>query len=347
MGLFGRKESNVTVSTVDLEAERQKKAEQAMRDELQKRYEAVSQIKGSRGRGEGSFEEGVDYIFHITEDKYVFEPVFSVSPYTKAETLEKAMNYSPIEFMKSQTETVLEETALVEKTVHEAVGETMVTVAPIRVAFIDKTNNSHSVFMFTNKPQNISPYADFFKEVGVRNFFNITNIPEDILQIKVLHGNGFISSNTTYAIFRNEGKLTMLRPPAMGGTSCYICEIGIDEILYYRQEGALRYEQQITGSGGGSTSYTGAIVGGLLFGVTGALIGSRANEKETNISTEIIEKDTRILYLVVKRQGLVYQISFSLDAEMVFNWILPDKQYDYVIQKRREVYEKQTSEYEH
>jgi hypothetical protein len=118
-----------------------------------------------------------------------------------------------------------------------------------------------------------------------------------------------------------------------------VTEIGIDEIVYYRSEGSLKYEQIVSGGGGASTSYKGAIVGGLLFGATGALIGSRANETKTEISMGTVTYDDRILMLNILRDYHPYSVSLSLDAEDILAWLIPEKQYNYVIQRRREMYE--------
>ena len=119
-----------------------------------------------------------------------------------------------------------------------------------------------------------------------------------------------------------------------------VAEIGVDEIVYYKSGGSIRYEQMISGSGGGENSYSGAIVGGLLFGSAGAIIGSRAKETKTEISSTTVTHDTRVLILCIKRNSVMYTISLSLEAEQVLDWLIPEKQYDYVVQKRREMYER-------
>ena len=98
----------------------------------------------------------------------------------------------------------------------------------------------------------------------------------------------------------------------------------------------------ISGGGGNETSYGGAIVGGLLFGAAGAIIGSQKNEEKISVSSTTVEKDTRIVVLVIKVDTTVYQIACEQTAEGIFDWIIPDKQYNYVIQKRREMYESMT-----
>ncbi|MFR5151161.1 MAG: hypothetical protein ACLTER_17910 [Ruminococcus sp.] len=56
-------------------------------------------------------------------------------------------------------------------------------------------------------------------------------------------------------------------------------ELEVGDILYYKSEGALRYEQQLSGGGGMGINYGSAVIGGLLFGQAGAMIGSRRKEE--------------------------------------------------------------------
>ena len=80
-------------------------------------------------------------------------------------------------------------------------------------------------------------------------------------------------------------------------------------------------------------NYGSAILGGLLFGQAGAVIGSRQNEEVKNIESRTIEHDTRLITLAIKVDGNSYQIGFDINSELAFDWLIPEKQYDYVIQK--------------
>lgn len=42
----------------------------------------------------------------------------------------------------------------------------------------------------------------------------------------------------------------------------------------------------------------------------------------------------------LEKNGRIYQVGFDINSELAFDWLIPEKQYDYVIQKRREQYEK-------
>lgn len=110
--------------------------------------------------------------------------------------------------------------------------------------------------------------------------------------------------------------------------------IPLSQIRYYRVEGDMYTETQISGGGGGGSSLTGTVVGGVLGGDTGAIIGSR--KKVAPISSETVVHDSR-------KVALYYYPSPDADAmeTLKFNFrfystlvsILPEKEYDYVVGK--------------
>ena len=167
------------------------------------------------------------------------------------------------------------------------------------------------------------------------------DVPEDVFSINVDKGNGFLGDGCMYLVFRQKGELFFIRPNTQNTGYVDVTEVGMDEIRFYKQEGSVHYEQSISGSGGAKNSYGGAIVGGLLFGTAGAMIGSRKNETPVNISSTTIKHDTRIIVLSIKRNKISHNISFLAEAEGVFDWLIPEKQYDYVISERRRAFEQE------
>lgn len=123
-----------------------------------------------------------------------------------------------------------------------------------------------------------------------------------------------------------------------------IFSIPVSHIKYYKADGDLKRDCFISGGGGkgGGVNYKGAAIGGLLFGGAGAVIGSRVNTdiEIEEIKTEIVEVDTRIVYLVVENDNGQYsQFVFDYSALAAMEWFLPDKEYRYVIEKRRAEFE--------
>jgi hypothetical protein len=185
--------------------------------------------------------------------------------------------------------------------------------------------------------------SDFFQGMEIKNYYNIIDMPADSFPVKVENGMGYFANNV-YHMMRKDNSLIFARDAITKyytSTSGYVCilEVPLEEILYYKCEGSLRYEQQISGGGGMGINYGGAVIGGLLFGSAGATIGSRKNEEIQKVESKTITHDTRIVMLVMRKKDMIYKISFDINAECAFDWLIPDKQYDYVIQKRREMYE--------
>ena len=176
-------------------------------------------------------------------------------------------------------------------------------------------------------------------KIKVKNFYNIVEIPNDNFIELVTEGNGYLNEGA-YIIYRAEKILHFVQneESLKVGSKVHMAEIDIDKILYYRSEGTLTHEQRISGGGGGGVNYGGAVVGGLLFGGAGAIIGSRHNQGAKEIRTENITHDTRCVVLTLRTDDNQYQIKFKLSASDTFDWLIPEKQYDYVIQKQREKY---------
>jgi len=118
-----------------------------------------------------------------------------------------------------------------------------------------------------------------------------------------------------------------------------LTEIPIDKVIYYKEEGSLRYEQEISGGGGMGISYTSAVIGGLLFGTAGAIIGSRNGQEIREIKSETREIDTRIVILKMYDQyNNISNFVFDCNAVNAFEWYISEKEYAYIIDRRRNSY---------
>ena len=91
----------------------------------------------------------------------------------------------------------------------------------------------------------------------------------------------------------------------------------LSNIMYYGMEGQVH--KYVTMSGGG-TDYSGAIVGGLIGGDTGAILGSRQEIKST-VHTD----DDRKICLYYKKDGRGVIIEFDPDDYDTLFELMPDK----------------------
>ena len=111
--------------------------------------------------------------------------------------------------------------------------------------------------------------------------------------------------------------------------------IPIHNILYFQERGDLSYSTSLSGGGGSSKGVNigGAIAGKLLFGNTGALIGSRAGTgiHIDEIKSETIEHDNRYVVLRYKDDSKnYYDIPLSFDCFEALNTLIPEKEYSHV-----------------
>lgn len=225
---------------------------------------------------------------------------------------------------------------------NDFIGEKDVKVEGVKFSLIRPNTDEQPIIVnIKDLTQKLNPIMEILENIHWRNFFNVIDIPEENFNVKVINGDKFLG-NYKYIIMRKNDSLILTRASTSGWDGRYvtIVEINIKDVLYYKAEGALRYEQQLSGGGGMGINYGSAILGGLLFGQAGAVIGSRQNEEVKNIESRTIEHDTRLITLAIKVDGNSYQIGFDINSELAFDWLIPEKQYDYVIQKRREQYEK-------
>lgn len=342
MGFFGKSKEEELKSA---EMERLQKEEER-KENIKKAYreyvENISKISGSVVKIKGAkFVENVSYKFFYVDENFAFvRNITDGGCFFDEERCEKILAEGTI--VLEHDEYVCKLCKPIDKQedrgyFNKAIGEIRNRILPIEILFENTNDNQKNFIMYVeNTSKSIRAMFPFFKKLGIKNYYNIIDIPVESFSVNVENGAGFFIKSG-YQVLREGNALIFTR--ASVNEVC-IARLHIDEILYYKSEGALRYEQQISGGGGMGINYGGAIVGGLLFGDAGATIGSRMNEEIQKIESKTITHDTRIVTLVVKRDNIIYQIGFNINAEVAFDWLIPEKQYDYVIQKRREMYEK-------
>lgn len=105
---------------------------------------------------------------------------------------------------------------------------------------------------------------------------------------------------------------------------------GYDEIKYYKLDGSVHKEQEITGGGGGGSSIKGAVIGGVIAGDVGAIIGSR--QKVDEIKTTYKEVDDRVLKITFNNENIL-ELSY-IWYEKLLDYI-PEKEYDNYIENKK------------
>ena len=109
------------------------------------------------------------------------------------------------------------------------------------------------------------------------------------------------SPEDVYELFGHPDYYTSPNSPLVAyyfTNACYV-SIPLDEIDFYYIDGEKQYQSIVTGGSivQKKSSIKGAIIGGIIAGDVGAIIGSRPEISSTGISTEIREKDNRILVI--------------------------------------------------
>ena len=106
-------------------------------------------------------------------------------------------------------------------------------------------------------------------------------------------------------------------------------KIPVEDIKYFTKEGDIHLNTVVSGGNDGP-SISGAVIGGVLAGGAGAIIGSQINNKE--IKSEIVENDVRKTILKYYRDGNLVSKEYDYQVFNVFEELIPDKEYNIVIQ---------------
>jgi hypothetical protein len=97
-----------------------------------------------------------------------------------------------------------------------------------------------------------------------------------------------------------------------------LTKIPVDCVSYYCKEGDRQYTTSIQGGGGGGTSITGAIIGGLIAGEAGAIIGSR--KQAAPITSTVQVHDSRKTYLAYFHEEKL--ITIEIAGHDAYNYLL-------------------------
>ena len=135
---------------------------------------------------------------------------------------------------------------------NDFIGEKDVKVEGVKFSLIRPNTDEQPIIVnIKDLTQKLNPIMEILENIHWRNFFNVIDIPEENFNVKVINGDKFLG-NYKYIIMRKNDSLILTRASTSGWDGRYvtIVEINIKDVLYYKAEGALRYEQQLSGGGG-------------------------------------------------------------------------------------------------
>lgn len=154
------------------------------------------------------------------------------------------------------------------------------------------------------------------------NYLTFAKYPEE--RIKEINEEKYIRSIESYKEYlnrENRGNVGVSKT------------IPLSNIKYFKHDGQVKTETKISGGGGGGSSLSGAVVGGIVAGGVGAVIGSR--KKVEPLKSETRTWDMRRVELhYIDENGTDKDLDFTPSAYEVFMELIPEKQYDYVMQQK-------------
>lgn len=312
-------------------------------DRLKKEYEKVqqkiNQIEGIEVKLQSAdINSSIDYVFYLNDNSYCFYPRFisrGVLP-GHSNQYEEAINAKPMFYSRTEWHIENNTSELIPIQSEDSTKEVLYRIEPIQLLL---TNGNNIIkIIIKNFHQDMSPIQEITSILDIKNFYNLIDIPDEVFNIHVLNGLDYFNAKD-FTIFRIDNDLYFFR---LSKTEVYVAltKINVDNILFFKEEGELRYESQITGGGGNGISTSGAVVGTLLFGAVGGYVGANKNREVESINSSTIEHDTRVVTLVFVDDKIRYRIALSIAAMEALEWLIPEKRYDYVIEKRCRLYEK-------
>ena len=178
----------------------------AIEKELTERAYSLSRTSACCGTASGKgIEEGCKYKLYIKDDSYCIERDIDSSVIENAETdiLQRWVNEEKIVLRRESFSCTLLDSELTCSSKPNIAGEVIIKVNDIGIRFASPAGEEY-LFYAKNTPENTKPLYSFFKEIGVKKYYNIIDVPEDVFPIRVDGGNGFLSDGCMYIVFRQQ-----------------------------------------------------------------------------------------------------------------------------------------------
>ena len=333
MGFFDRNESGGSLNVID------ETSIERLRQEYNRYVEKVTSIRTIAVTVDGKqFDSRVTYAFCENDLAYVFYPI----PIGKGlivydeKIYKQALNMSTIELEKDEYICELMQTGECEESINQYTKKYV--VGCVKILF--KKQDERVIVAINGNQHDFEPISNLISSLKIKNLYNIIDVPKDCFVIKAVEGKNILE-NEQYVFWREKTCLYFVksRSSLTDKQTIFLTEIPVDKVIYYKEEGTLRYEQEISGGGGMGINYTSAVIGGLLFGTAGAIIGSRNGQEVREIKSETRKIDTRIVILkIYDKHNNISNFIFDCNTVNAFEWYIPEKEYSHIIDKRRIYY---------
>lgn len=193
----------------------------------------------------------------------------------------------------------------------------------VALYFYPGYENNFNIFLDAVKselnPINHGMFVEEFFDMKDFNPHGIANHENANMQIQ---SNDFYYSGYLF-VWKTESELCFCNSKTRIGY-----KFPLENIKYYRLLGQKYVTTEISGGGGGGSSIRGALIGGLVAGEVGATIGSRKAVNEVKGTSTIHDEQKVLLY----GNDLKQVLEFSSSAYAVFTKLIPEKEYEIVMQ---------------
>ncbi len=249
-------------------------------------------------------------------------------------------NIKPIKYEVSEIKaTVLDEGKLTsneitqEEQKYALMSEIKVHPLLIALTFPEEMGFVTNTFEFKNELIVIEFLNSNFNDLHLMNYYNVLDMPEKICIVTPVNNDDLIPSNDL-DVWRTENDInfSMLQQAYNNNKKLFYAKLPLEIIEYYRIEGDISYEDRISGGGGGGSDYGKALIGGLLFGATGAIVASR--NEINDIQSERLEHDRRCTVLSLLIENERKKAFFDVKSMEVFNKLIPEKFFDTLSMKK-------------
>jgi hypothetical protein len=173
-----------------------------------------------------------------------------------------------------------------------------------------------------------SQYVYKYKKGINEEYLSKYNVPKDSLTVR--YNSGYIKMpKIKYYVWKADNNLCFFPEGIREKEEYILYQIALEQIEYYATRGEVHRETKISGGGGtiGGSSITGAVLGAMVAGGTGAVIGSRKEGKIEQIKSEIITHDERETFLNYYVDKVRHSLFFDYYDYNILLKLIPTKAY--------------------